>query len=60
MDIEQKCIELNEEFKTSTKRSKELRNRITPITFERLKKTANLLNISRNELINYILNKVLL
>ena len=47
------------EISLNTKRSESVRVRMTPITKERVKKTSTLLNVSVNELINYILNKTL-
>ena len=55
-----KCKEIKSEIETNTKRSEEIKLRVSPITKRRLKNTANLLNISANELINYVLNKVLI
>ena len=60
MNIDMKCKEIKSEIETSIKRSEGIKLGVSPITKERLKNTANLLNISANELINYVLNKVLI
>lgn len=59
MDLNERCDEVKKEISLNTKRSESVRVRMTPITKERVKKTSTLLNISGNELINYILNKTL-
>lgn len=59
MDLNERCEEVKKEISLNTKRSESVRVRITPITKERVKKTSILLNVSVNELINYILNKTL-
>lgn len=59
MDLNERCEEVKKEISLNTKRSESVRVRMTPITKERVKKTSTLLNISGNELINYILNKTL-
>ena len=60
MDLNERCEEVKKEISLNTKRSESVRVRMTPITKERVKKTSTLLNISVNELINYILNKTLI
>ena len=59
MDLNEKCEEVKKEISLNTKRSESVRVRMTPITKERVKKTSILLNVSVNELINYILNRTL-
>lgn len=59
MDLNERCDEVKKEISLNTKRSESVRVRMTPITKERVKKTSILLNVSVNELINYILNKTL-
>lgn len=59
MDLNERCEEVKKEISLNTKRSESVRVRMTPITKERVKKTSILLNVSVNELINYILNKTL-
>lgn len=59
MDLNERCEEVKKEISLNTKRSESVRVRMTPITKERVKKTSTLLNVSVNELINYILNKTL-
>lgn len=60
MNIDMKCKEIKSEIETSIKRSEEIKLRVSPITKERLKNTADLMGISKNQLINYVLNKVLI
>ena len=60
MNIDVKCKEVKNEIEANTKRSECIKLRVSPITKGRLKNTANLLNVSANELINYVLNKVLI
>ena len=55
-----KCKEIKNEIETGIKRSEEIKLRVSPITKERLKNTADLMGISKNQLINYVLNKVLI
>lgn len=59
MDLNERCEEVKKEISLNTRRSESVKIRITPITKERVKKTSTLLNMSGNELINYILNKTL-
>lgn len=59
MDLNERCDEVKKEISLNTKRSESVRVRMTPITKERVKKTSIILNVSVNELINYILNKTL-
>ena len=60
MNIDMKCKEIKSEIETGIKRSEEIKLRVSPITKERLKNTADLMGISKNQLINYVLNKVLI
>lgn len=60
MELDTKCQEIQNNIKDSAKHSERLQSKITPVLKERLKKTAETLHISKNELVNYILDKVLL
>lgn len=60
MDIENNCERLKQEVEAKTTRSQALKIRVSPVTVERIKKTASELNLSINSLINYILGEVLL
>ena len=59
MDLEKRCEEVKKEITLNTKRNESMKVRMTPITKERIRKTSSILNMSGNELINYILNKTL-
>ena len=60
MNVFEKCDELKKEIKSQTARSENVRLWVNPIIYGRLKNTANLLHISRNELINIVLDRVLI
>lgn len=60
MNLFNRCDEVKKEIKNETTRSENVKLRVNPVILERLKNTANKLHISRNELINYILNEVLI
>lgn len=60
MDIDTKCQEVKNNIKASAKHSERLQSRISPVLKARLKNTADMMHVSKNELVNYILDKVLL
>jgi hypothetical protein len=55
-----KCEEVKKQIKSGVTRSANVKLRVTPVIFERLELTSKELHISRNELINVILDKVLI
>jgi hypothetical protein len=55
-----KCEEVKKQIKSGVTRRTDVKFRVTPVIFERLKLTSRELHVSRNELINVILGKVLI